>query len=68
MLFKWPRLLNTKAGPPLAELSKVCIQDLGSKALSQTDLIVGQEWAWTSHFKQAFQEYAKFGETKSFFS
>lgn len=33
MSFTRPRL-NTNAGPPLAELSQVCVQDLGSKALS----------------------------------
>lgn len=33
MSFTRPRL-NSNAGPPLAELSQVCVQDLGSKALS----------------------------------
>lgn len=37
MSFKWPRLVNINLGPHLAELCEVRMQDMGSKALSQTD-------------------------------
>lgn len=33
-----------------SQLSEVCIQDLGSKAISD-GLLAGQEWARTSHLK-----------------